>query len=46
MALIDRENNTLQVALSTIAPFVVGLCAIRVTLLLGERYGMDTRPSS
>jgi hypothetical protein len=45
MALINRkEPPTLQVALSTIIPFVVGLCATRVTLVIGERYGMDTMP--
>lgn len=45
MVPIDREKPpALQVALSTIVPFVVGLGATRITLLLGERYGMDTLP--
>lgn len=45
MSLIDQEKPpALQVALSTIVPFVVGLSATRVTLVLGEKYGMDTLP--
>jgi len=39
-----EKPPALQVALSTIVPFVVGLCATRVTLVLGERYGMDALP--
>jgi hypothetical protein len=32
------------VALSTIVPFVVGLSATWVTMVIGERYGTDTLP--
>jgi hypothetical protein len=39
-----EKPATRHVALSTIAPFVVGLCATRVTMVVGERYGMDTLP--
>lgn len=34
----------MQVALSAIAPFVVGGCATQVTMASGERYGRDTLP--
>lgn len=34
----------MQVALSAIAPFVVGVCATQVTMTSGERYGRDTLP--
>lgn len=45
MATIAPEKpKTLQVALSTIAPLVVSLCALRITMVIGERYGMDTLP--
>jgi hypothetical protein len=37
-----EKPATLQVAVSTIFPFVVGLCATPVTLFIGERYGSDT----
>jgi hypothetical protein len=39
-----EKPATMQVALSTLIPFVVGLCATRVTMVFGERYGMDTVP--
>jgi hypothetical protein len=39
-----QKPSTLQVALSTIVPFVVGLCATQVTMVIGERYGTDTQP--
>jgi hypothetical protein len=39
-----KKPPALQIALSTILPFVVGLCATRFTLVIGERYGSDTWP--
>jgi hypothetical protein len=39
-----EKPATIQVALSTIVPFVVGLSATSVTMVIGERYGMDTMP--
>lgn len=39
-----EKPATMQVALSTIVPFVVGLCSTRVTMVIGERYGWDTMP--
>jgi hypothetical protein len=41
---VPEKTSTMQVALSTIVPFVVGLCATRVTMVIGERYGMGTVP--
>jgi hypothetical protein len=41
---VPEKPATMQVALSTIVPFVVGLCATRVTMVIGERYGRDTLP--
>jgi len=41
---VPKRPATLQVALSTIVPFVVGLCATRVSMVIGERYGRDTLP--
>jgi hypothetical protein len=41
---IPGKPRTLQVALSTIVPFILGLCATRVTMVIGERYGWDTIP--
>jgi hypothetical protein len=34
----------IQIALSTIVPFIVGLFATRLTLVIGEQYGTDTLP--
>lgn len=39
-----RDRNTMQTILSTIAPFVFGLFATQVTLVIGEQYGFDTMP--
>jgi hypothetical protein len=39
-----KKPASLQIALSTIVPFVVGLCATRVTMVIGEQYGTDTLP--
>jgi hypothetical protein len=39
-----EQPATGQVAISTIAPFVIGLCATRVTVVIGEKYGWDTMP--
>ena len=39
-----RDRSTMQTALSTIAPFVFGLFATRVTMVVGDQYGMDTIP--
>ncbi len=44
MKAVPEKPATMQVALSTILPFVFGLCATRVTLVIGERYGRDTWP--
>jgi hypothetical protein len=44
MMAVPEKPATMQVALSTILPFVVGLCATQVTLAIGERYGRDTLP--
>lgn len=44
MMSVPEKPETVQVALSTILPFVVGLCATRVTMVIGERYGVDTLP--
>ncbi len=41
---VPEKPATMQIALSTILPFVVGLCATRVTMVIGEQYGMDTLP--
>jgi hypothetical protein len=35
---------TIQIALSTIVPFIFGLFVTRGILFIGERYGMDTMP--
>ena len=39
-----RDRSTMQTALSTIAPFVFGLFATQVTVVVGDQYGMDTIP--
>lgn len=44
MRAVPEKPGTMQVTLSTIVPFVVGLCATRVTMVVGEEYGMDTLP--
>jgi hypothetical protein len=44
MKTVPDKTGTTQVALSTIIPFVVGLCATSVTMAIGERYGRDTFP--
>src|SRR5215813_10690884 len=35
---------TIHIALSTIVPFIMGLCATWVTMVIGEQYGWDTMP--
>jgi hypothetical protein len=44
MKAVPEKPAAVQVALSTILPFVVVLCATQVTLFIGERYGTDTWP--
>lgn len=44
MTTAPEKPATLQVALSTIVPFIVGLCATRITMVIGERHGTDTLP--
>ena len=44
MRAVPEKPATMQVALSTIVPFVVGLSATWVTMVIGERYGTDTLP--
>lgn len=39
-----EKPNSLQIFLSTIVPFILGLCATRGTVVIGERYGWDTVP--
>jgi hypothetical protein len=43
MSTVDRPS-TVQVALSTIIPFILGLCVTRATMVIGERYGMRAMP--
>jgi hypothetical protein len=42
-AFLEKPATT-QAALATIGPFIIGLCAARVTMLIGGRYGMDALP--
>jgi hypothetical protein len=44
MGTVPEKPATLQVALSTIVPLVVAFSATPVTMVIGERYGMDTLP--
>jgi hypothetical protein len=44
MTTLPVKAASMQVALSTIIPFVIGLCATQVTMAVGERYGTDTLP--
>jgi hypothetical protein len=44
MRTIPEEPATMQIALSTIVPFILGLCAIRLTMVIGVRYGWNTVP--
>ena len=39
-----EKLDTIQIALSTIVPFVFGLCATKVTMVIGERHGWETMP--
>jgi|SRR5215467_5275318 len=39
-----KKPATMQVALATIVPFVVGLWSVQIALHAGERYGWDTVP--
>jgi hypothetical protein len=39
-----EKPTTGQIALSTIVPFIMGLCATWVTMVIGEKYGWDTLP--
>jgi hypothetical protein len=41
---IPKKPDTAQIALSTIVPLVLGLCATSVTMVIGEQYGWDTLP--
>ena len=44
MTATTEQPATIQVALSTIVPFIMGLCATWVTMVIGEKYGWDTMP--
>lgn len=44
MRTYPEEPETMYVALSTIVPFVVGLCATGVTMGIGERHAWDAVP--
>jgi hypothetical protein len=39
-----EKPGTVQIALSTIVPLILGLCVVRVTMVVGERHGLDTMP--
>ncbi|HMK23521.1 MAG TPA: hypothetical protein VK466_14390 [Terriglobales bacterium] len=40
-----EKPATIQIVLSTIVPFILGLCATRVTMaIIGEQHGVDTAP--
>lgn len=39
-----EKPASMQIALSTIVPFIMGLCATRVTMVIGEKYGWNTIP--
>ena len=40
----QKNPDSAQIALSTLVPFILGLCATSVTMAVGERYGWDTVP--
>jgi hypothetical protein len=42
MMAVPEKPATTQIALATIVPFVVGLGAWKVTMVIGDRYAMDT----
>jgi hypothetical protein len=44
MRTIPEKPATMQIALSSVAPFILGLCATRVTMVIGVRYGWYTMP--
>jgi len=41
---VPKKPSTLHIALSTITPFVLGLCATPGTLVIVEHQGLDTAP--
>jgi hypothetical protein len=44
MSAVPEKPATIQVALSTIFPFLVGLFVTWATMIIGERFGFDTMP--
>ena len=44
MRTIPEKPAAMQIALSTIVPFVLGLCATRSTMVIGDQYGWNTVP--
>ena len=44
MSAIPERPATAQIALSTVFPFAVGLCATSGTMAIGEKLGWDTLP--
>jgi hypothetical protein len=39
-----EKPPTIQIGLSTILPFIMGLCSTSITMVIGEKYGWDTMP--
>src|SRR6266478_510891 len=44
MPIPEKPATTIEIALATIVPFVLGLFATRVTMVIGEQHGWDTMP--
>jgi hypothetical protein len=44
MRAVPEKPATMQLALSSIVPLVVGVCATQVTMAIGERYGRNILP--
>jgi len=44
MPTTPEKPDTMQIALSTIVPFILGLFATQITMVIGEQYGWDTMP--
>jgi hypothetical protein len=44
MTIPEKPATTIEIALATIVPFVLGLFATRVTMVIGEQHGWDTMP--
>jgi len=44
MTMTSEKPTTAEIILSTIMPFIMGLCATSVTMVIGEKYGQGTTP--